>query len=107
LEEDQNLEEENVEEFNRFFNQGKGQSVLVLMVAEKPSIAKSISEALSNNRYKSRKGVSKFCPVNEFSGAIFGYNAWFRVTSVAGHVYSTDFPREYQDWKKHDPADLF
>jgi hypothetical protein len=35
-----------------------------------------------------------------------GYNANFRVTSVAGHVYSRDFPMEYQD-RRSDPAQLF
>jgi DNA topoisomerase-3 len=29
------------------------------------------------------------------------------VTSVAGHVYSTDFPPEFQSWDSVDPLELF
>ena len=29
------------------------------------------------------------------------------MTSVAGHVYSTDFPREYGGWDKVPPVKLF
>lgn len=81
--------------------------VTVLMVAEKPSIAKSIAEALGGGRVRSKKGVSRFCPVLEYSGTMFGRSANFKVTSVAGHVYTTDFPRKYQDWKSIDPLQLF
>ena len=52
-------------------------------------------------------GRSKFCPVYEFSGSIFGKSAYFRVTSVAGHVFTTDFPPQYRDWQKTDPLKLF
>ena len=30
-----------------------------------------------------------------------------RVTSVVGHVFSTDFPAQYQNWNSTDPVDLF
>jgi len=30
----------------------------------------------------------------------------FQVTSVAGHIYNRDFPKEFQD-RKLDPAALF
>ena len=43
----------------------------------------------------------------EFKGNIFGYPAYFRVTSVTGHVFNADFPKEYQKWDKVDPAELF
>jgi DNA topoisomerase-3 len=29
------------------------------------------------------------------------------VTSVAGHVYSRDFPKQYSDWQRTDPMSLF
>jgi len=61
--------------------------------------------------------------VHEYYGSIFGKKAHFKVTSVAGHVFTTyyifykknslflvkkkvfttDFPNEYKDWKKIDP----
>ena len=30
-----------------------------------------------------------------------------KVTSVAGHVFSVDFPSQYQSWDSVDPAELF
>jgi len=46
-------------------------------------------------------------PVHEFSGEFVGQEAFIRVTSVTGHVFSTDFPTSFQDWDSVDPADLF
>lgn len=34
-------------------------------------------------------------------------NVLFKVTSVAGHVYSRDFPKQYADWQRTDPMTLF
>lgn len=36
-----------------------------------------------------------------------GKPALFRVTSVTGHVFSTDFPASYQNWDAVDPVELF
>ncbi len=66
----------------------------VMMVAEKPSIALSISEALSNN-YVKKAGIAKSLPVYAFNGRFMGLQANFRVTSVAGHVYNRDFPMDF------------
>jgi DNA topoisomerase III len=30
-----------------------------------------------------------------------------KVTSVAGHVFSVDFPPQFQSWESVDPAELF
>ena len=68
----------------------------VLMVAEKPSIAKSISEALGRN-FNQRKGVSKICSEYEYEGTFFGDPLTYVVTSVCGHIYSTDFPKQYNN----------
>lgn len=66
-----------------------------MMVAEKPSIALSISEALSNGNFTQGKGIAKSLPVYNFKGKFQGMQANFRVTSVAGHVYNRDFPDEH------------
>ena len=76
------------------------------MVAEKPSIAKSISESLGKN-VSSRKGVSKICTVYEFEGSFFGDSVTFVVTSVCGHIFSTDFPRQYNNWDSVEPVELY
>ncbi|ESW35784.1 hypothetical protein PHAVU_001G264300 [Phaseolus vulgaris] len=76
----------------------------VLMVAEKPSIALSIASVLSRNQAFTRRGSTE---VHEFDGKFLGSPAYFKVTSVIGHVFSVDFPAKYQDWAATDPLDLF
>ncbi|KAI4988763.1 hypothetical protein ZWY2020_036080 [Hordeum vulgare] len=46
-------------------------------------------------------------PMSEFDGMFQGSQAFFRVTSVIGHVFSVDFPPAYQNWEATDPMDLF
>jgi len=79
----------------------------VLMVAEKPSLAQSIADLLSNGRCQTRRSVSKACPVHEYSGTFLGFPAFFKMTCVVGHVYSTDFAPRYQNWGNTDELTLF
>lgn len=79
-------------------------SISVLMVAEKPSICTSIASALSRGNMESR---GRTPPVHEFQGHFLDRPAFIRVTSVTGHVFSTDFPVKYQNWDTVDPFDLF
>eukprot|EP00808_Paulinella_micropora_P011679 g81653.t1 len=78
----------------------------VLMVAEKPSIAQSIAQYISGGSFHphARFGGT---PVHEFNGTFQGDAAHFLVTSVTGHVYSTDFVPGYESWDKIDPFVLF
>ena len=51
-------------------------------------------------------------PVHEFHGNFKCKqgnftNAFIRVTSVTGHVFSLDFTSKYQSWDNVDPAELF
>lgn len=81
---------------------------VVLMVAEKPSLAESIAKLLAGtNEIAFRKGLSNACGVSEFQGTFRGEKVLYRVTSVTGHVYSCDFPREFNNWDVVDPATLF
>ena len=76
----------------------------ILMVAEKPSIAKAIAEALSKGRngFRQRRGISRALPVYEFTAdAPFlaensgnATRAIITVTSVVGHVFSLGFVEE-------------
>eukprot|EP00927_Polykrikos_kofoidii_P056414 TRINITY_DN50530_c0_g1_i1.p1 TRINITY_DN50530_c0_g1~~TRINITY_DN50530_c0_g1_i1.p1 ORF type:complete len:861 (-),score=130.51 TRINITY_DN50530_c0_g1_i1:243-2825(-) len=80
--------------------------ISVLMVAEKPSIAQTLAEALCGKGHpSSRKGVSM--PVHEYEGDFYGQRAWFKVTSVAGHVYEVDFPPAMNNWDRTDPLELY
>ncbi|KAJ6973215.1 DNA topoisomerase 3-beta isoform X1 [Populus alba x Populus x berolinensis] len=56
----------------------------VLMIAEKPSIALSIASTISGGQMHSRKGTTE---VHEFEGMFNGFPAYFKVTSVTGHVF--------------------
>ncbi|OII73131.1 DNA topoisomerase III beta-1 [Cryptosporidium ubiquitum] len=78
--------------------------IKVLMVAEKPSISDTISKILSNGKLVTRRAKT---PVHEFNGNFRGMNVQFKVTSVAGHVFETNFPQSYSNWEKTDPVSLF
>ena len=68
---------------------------IVVMVAEKPSIAQSICKALSGGKYTVESGPARMCPIYVYSGFFKGNRATFKVTSVAGHVFNRDFSTGY------------
>ena len=77
------------------------------MVAEKPSLALSIAEILSNGHLSSRKGFNNICSIHEWTGRFQSHpSARFRMTSVAGHVFTIDFIPRYNNWNKVDPVRL-
>ena len=78
-------------------------SSVVLMVAEKPSLAASIAQILSNHKASSRKGFNGACSVHEWSNN----NVKYKMTSVCGHVNTLDFPAKFNNWDRVDPAELF
>ena len=59
------------------------------MIAEKPSIAKAIADALSNGRAKLIKKSPT--PIHSYYGYFKSKQAKFRITSVTGHLYKRDF----------------
>jgi DNA topoisomerase IA len=63
------------------------------MVAEKPSIALSITEALSGGKFTKGNGIARSLPVYLFNAMFKGHQAQIKVTSVAGHVFNRDFPQ--------------
>ena len=80
--------------------------VNVLMIAEKPSIARAISEALSGNKFKNHRMGKGKCLLT-FDGFFQGAKARFTVSAVAGHVYTSDFLRQHNKWDAIDPVDLY
>jgi DNA topoisomerase-3 len=72
---------------------------IVVMIAEKPSIALSIAEALSGGKFTKGSGLARSLPVYFFNAMFKGQQASIKVTSVAGHVFNRDFPNTYQDWR--------
>ena len=80
--------------------------VNVLMIAEKPSIARMISEVLSNGKAKEKK-IGKGKTLITFDGYFKNARAKFTVSAVAGHVYTSDFLREHNQWDAVDAVDLY
>lgn len=80
---------------------------VVLMVAEKPSLAQSLAQILSNNKVNTRKGSNGICSVHEFTGTFLRSKAKFKFTSVCGHVLGTNFVGKYRNWEKVEPKELF
>lgn len=80
----------------------------VLMIAEKPSIATAIAAALSSLSSVSLPTSStKSPPCYDFRGTFNDRPAYLRISSVHGHVFSTDFPPQYQNWDAVEPLSLF
>ncbi|KAF5301451.1 hypothetical protein FQA39_LY02180 [Lamprigera yunnana] len=79
----------------------------VLMVAEKPSLAASLANILSNGKATTRKGFNGACSIHEWSGTFLSSPARLKMTSVCGHVMGVDFIGKYNNWAKVDPAELF
>ena len=80
----------------------------MLMVAEKPSLARSLAEILSRKKCRRRKSMCSACDVYEFEG-VFPTDgqrvpAAFKMTSVCGHVMSLDFLAAYNRWDQIDPV---
>jgi DNA topoisomerase III len=77
----------------------------VLCVAEKPSIAKAISQILSSGRQTSRPSQNKYIRNYDFDYP--KTNSFFTVTSVSGHLMEHDFDGTYRSWDSCDPFVLF
>ncbi|KAG1312970.1 hypothetical protein G6F64_002610 [Rhizopus arrhizus] len=76
----------------------------VLMVAEKPSLAESLSKLLApKGQFITHKRTT---PVHEWTGQFRDQSAEFQFTSVTGHVYGLDFTKEHNSWDI-DPLQLF
>jgi len=80
--------------------------VNVLMIAEKPSIAKSIADALASSKYKA-KTAGRGKTIINFDGYFGNAKAKFTVSSVMGHVYTSDFQKEHNQWSAIDALDLY
>jgi DNA topoisomerase-3 len=79
---------------------------MILNVAEKPSVAKEISQILSSSRFTSRRTESQYNPVHMFEMDFRGSRVQMAFTSVTGHVMNCAFPKRYHNWKSVDPIVL-
>lgn len=86
--------------------------MIILHVAEKPSVAKACAEILANgSRVESKVGASVynrvFCFTADLGANCGGRAGSHRMTSVTGHVKSLDFVVPYNKWGSCSPIALF
>nr|XP_043611083.1 DNA topoisomerase 3-alpha [Erigeron canadensis] len=82
--------------------------IKVLNVAEKPSVAKTVSTILSGNQgFRTREGRSRYNKIFEFNYMINEQPCHMVFTSVTGHLMEIDFEPRYRKWHSCDPLDLF
>nr|CDS23493.1 DNA topoisomerase 3 beta 1 [Echinococcus granulosus] len=80
---------------------------VVLMVAEKPSLAEALAKIMSHGSHTSRRGSSGACSIHEWNGTFRGGPVRFKMTSVCGHVMTLDFVGRFNNWDVVDPVELF
>ena len=74
-----------------------GSNLNILMIAEKPSIAYTITKILSKNKFN--KYEHQTMKLYTFKGLFKGIKSFFTVTSVKGHIYDNKY--EYEIDKNH------
>ncbi|RDB16720.1 DNA topoisomerase 3 [Hypsizygus marmoreus] len=77
----------------------------VLCVAEKPSIAKSISQILSGGQFTTHPTRSQYIKNYEFNYP--QTNSLYTVTCVTGHLTTSDFYETHRKWNSCDAFELF
>ncbi|GMH33038.1 hypothetical protein BSKO_00872 [Bryopsis sp. KO-2023] len=81
--------------------------MLVLNVAEKPSVAREVSRILSNGNRTDIPSCARFNKNFQFDYALNGQPATMVFTSVTGHLMELDFGEAHRSWGSCAPADLF
>ena len=83
-------------------------AVRVLNVAEKPSVAKEASRALSRGGARRRNSSVPGAPACwDFAYTVQNVQCDMVFTSVAGHLMSTDFREPYNKWRACAPLELY
>ena len=80
--------------------------VNVLMIAEKPSIARLIGDVISNGNARIKKNARGKILIN-FNGIFKGIKARYTISAVAGHIYTSDFLKEHNKWNAIDHSELY
>lgn len=89
--------------------------IRVLNVAEKPSVASSISKILSSVSNTSPTRISnnesQYNPIFQFEyhnqNNLVGQHYLMLFTSVTGHLLESEFSSEYRSWSLNNCIDLF
>ncbi|GAQ86760.1 DNA topoisomerase III [Klebsormidium nitens] len=81
--------------------------IRALNVAEKPSVAKAVSQILSRGQYRTREGLSVYNKVFEFNYTVGNQQVDMLMTSVSGHLMELDFEDQYRKWHSCQPVQLY
>ena len=73
----------------------------VLIIAEKPSVARMFAEILSKNRYRIMYSYNVEYYVFKLNNEV-----WASI-GLKGHILNYDYPSKYNKWAEVDPRDLF
>lgn len=73
---------------------------ICLNVAEKPSVAKGVTQILSKGQFRTTTGLSKYNPIYEFNMDINGRPCNMKFTSVLGHVKGIKYPEGLGNWQE-------
>ncbi len=76
------------------------------MIAEKPSIARSLAECLSGGKKATEKFMGRLVYL-QFPGYFKGVSASIYVSHVNGHVYGADFQNMHNKWDSIEPNKLY
>lgn len=82
----------------------------VMNIAEKPSVARAITQHLAAGHVNRRRvGGQGWDGVNidEFQYAINGLPVEMKVSAVRGHLMHQDFPQDCKSWQNVQPVELF
>lgn len=80
----------------------------VLCVAEKPSIAKAVSQILAGGRYDVSNTNNNYIKNYKFTSRFPQWGECDVVfTSVAGHLTEADFDQQWRKWSTCPPVALF
>lgn len=80
---------------------------VVLNVAEKPSIANTITNFLKIGESRKENSSSQYNPIFSFRRRFMtDEDALMKVTSVTGHITQIEFASKYNEWNKVDPVIL-
>lgn len=82
------------------------QRIRVLVVAEKPTVAKGIASILCPGARRSPTGA-QYVSLYEFEHQIRGQVCDFAVTAVCGHLMGYDFHESFRKWHSCAPRALF
>jgi DNA topoisomerase-3 len=79
----------------------------IINVAEKPSVARTITEILSDRNFTRSFSYTKFNPVYEFSMNHDGNEQTFIFTSGRGHIMNYVTSEKYAKWNLDDIEEIY